>query len=127
MVASRMCSQRLKNGQQCRAGPIADSEYCFFHSPEHQEEAAEARRLGGVRRRRERVVSSAYDVEGLDSIPKLRRLVEVAVLDTLGLENSVARNRTLAYLAQTGWKLLEAGEFEERLQALEAALRTRGK
>jgi len=55
----------------------------------------------------------------------VRRLVEVAVLDTLGLENSVARNRTLAYLAQTAARLLETGELEERLRALEAAMEPR--
>jgi hypothetical protein len=43
--------------------------------------------------------------------------VEIAVLDTLGLENSVARARTLAYLAQTAAKLLEIGSFEERGRA----------
>jgi hypothetical protein len=120
-----MCVQILDDGKQCRAGPIAGSDFCFFHSPEHQEEAAEARRLGGVRRRRERVVSSAFDFEGLDTIPKVTRLVEVAVLDTLGLENSVARNRTLAYLAQTAARLLESGQFEERLRNLEEAMQAR--
>jgi hypothetical protein len=46
----------------------------------------------------------------------------VAVIDTLGLENSVARNRTLAYLAQVSLGLLDKGELEARLEALEAAL-----
>jgi hypothetical protein len=48
--------------------------------------------------------------------------VEVAVVDTLSLENSIARARTLAYLAQTAAKLLEVGELEERLERVEAAL-----
>ena len=52
----------------------------------------------------------------------IRRIVEIAVLDTLGLENSIARNRTLAYLAMTAIKLLESGETEQRLAALEAAI-----
>ena len=52
----------------------------------------------------------------------IRRLLEIAVLDTLSLENSVARSRTLAYLAQVALKALEVGEFQERLQALEAAV-----
>jgi hypothetical protein len=86
---------------------------------------AEARRLGGVRRRRERVVQGAYDFEGLGSVQQIRRLVEVAVLDVLGLENSINRARTLAYLAQTAAKLLEVGEHEERLAALEAVMEPR--
>jgi hypothetical protein len=56
---------------------------------------------------------------------QIRRLLEVAVLDTLSLENSIARSRTLAYLAQVALKTLEVGELQERLQALEAAVRPR--
>jgi hypothetical protein len=93
-----------------------------MHDPAHADEVAEGRRLGGQRRRREAAVTGAYDFEGLSTVAQIRRLVEVAVVDTLALENSVARARTLAYLAQTAAKLLEAGEHEERLQAVEAAL-----
>jgi hypothetical protein len=111
-----------ETGQPCRQAPMRDEAYCFWHSPEHAEEAAEARRLGGQRRRRERVVSGAYDFEGLGTVASIRRLVEVAVLDTLGLENGVSRNRTLAYLAQIAAKLLEVGELEDRLATLEHAM-----
>ena len=48
--------------------------------------------------------------------------MEIAVLDTLGLENSIARARTLAYLAMTAIKLLEVGELEQRIASLEAAV-----
>ncbi len=83
---------------------------------------AEARKLGGYRRRREGAAAVAYDFEGLGTIAQIRRLVEVAAYDTLGQENSIQRSRTLAYLAQTAAKLLEVGELEERLKAVEAAL-----
>jgi hypothetical protein len=56
---------------------------------------AEAQRLGGLRRKRERTVATAYDLAGLDDIGAVRRVLEIAVLDTLGLENSVARSRVL--------------------------------
>lgn len=125
MVGVRTCRLRRENGEPCRATPLRDGDFCLWHDPEHSEEVAEARRLGGQRRRRERVVSGAFDFEGLASIPQVRRLVEVAVLDTLGLENSVARNRTLAYLAQTAAKLLEVGDLEERLRAIEAVMAPR--
>ncbi|MCX6000216.1 MAG: hypothetical protein NTU41_11710 [Chloroflexi bacterium] len=35
---------------------------------------------------------------------------EVAILDTLSMENSVSRNRTLAYLAQVALRALEVGD-----------------
>ena len=111
-----------ENGQPCNAPKLQDGDYCLMHSPEHAEEAAEARRLGGLRRRREVAVTGAYEFPGLQSVADIRRILEIAVLDTLGLENSIARARTLAYLAITAIKLLEVGELEQRLALLEAAI-----
>ena len=122
MLASRACKAETQQGGRCGANPQRDKDYCFWHDPENAEEMAEARRLGGLRRRREKAVSGAYDIEGLENVGQIRRLLEVAVMDTLSLENSVARARTLAYLAQTALKTLEVGEFEERLRALETTV-----
>ena len=121
-MASRVCSFKRANGQPCGSPPLQDGDFCLWHDPAHTDEVAEARKLGGQRRRRERVVSGAYDFEGLGTVASIRRLVEVAVLDTLGLENSVARARTLAYLAQTAARLLEVGDLEDRLAAIENAM-----
>ena len=52
----------------------------------------------------------------------IRRVVQVAILDTLGMENSIARSRTLAYLAQVALRTLEVGELEERIAALEESI-----
>jgi hypothetical protein len=93
-----------------------------MHSPEHAKEAQEARRLGGLRRKREATVCGVYDFEGLNTVAGIRRLVEVAVMDTLGMENSIARSRTLAYLAQVALRTLEVGELEQRLASLEQAV-----
>ena len=117
----RQCAFRKEDGQICRAAPVKDGDHCFWHSPEYAEDVAEARRLGGLRRRREVAVSGAYEVNGLETVGDLRRLLVIASLDTLGLENSIARARTLGYLVGVAGKLLETGELEERLAALEAA------
>ena len=122
MVTGRACTRTKDDGSPCGAPSLRDGAFCLWHSPDHSEEVAEARRLGGQRRRRERVVSGVYDFDGLGSVASVRRLVEVAVVDTLGLENSVARNRALAYLAQTATGLLEKGELEERLAAIESLM-----
>ena len=90
----RQCAYRKDDGQPCRAAPLKDGEFCLMHSPEHAEDMAEARRLGGLRRRREVAVSGAFDFVGLQTVADIRRLLEVAVLDTLGLENSIARAGT---------------------------------
>ena len=76
--------------------------------------------MGGHRRRREATVSTAYDVESLDSVDAIRRLIEIAVLDVLGLENSIARARVLIAAAQVAAKILEVADLEQRVAALEA-------
>ena len=102
----RGCTAFKENGQPCHSSKLQDGDYCLMHSPEHAQEMAEARRLGGLRRRREVAVSGAYEFCGLESVADIRRIVEIGVLDTLGLENSIARSRTLAYLAMAAIKLL---------------------
>ena len=47
------------------------------------------------------------------------------MLDTLAMENSLSRNRTLAYLALAAMKALEVGVQEERITALEQAVQGR--
>jgi hypothetical protein len=125
MLTPRTCKQVRDDGSRCLAPPIQGKDLCFWHDPEHQQEAAEARRLGGLRRRREGTIVGAYEVGELDSVDSLRRLLQIAVIDTLGLENSISRSRTLGYLAQVGAALLEKGEMEDRLQALESTLEPR--
>jgi hypothetical protein len=118
-VAMRACKALREDGRRCQAPPLLDGDFCLMHSPEHAEEVQEARRLGGLRRRKEKITSDAYDFEGLNDVGQVRRLLEIAALDALGLENSVARARTLAYLAQVALKALEVGELAERIEALE--------
>ena len=121
-VKERVCQAVKEGGSRCEAPPLVDEDFCFWHSPKHAEEVAEAGRLGGLRRRRENTVAAAYDLEGLDTVSQVRRLLQIAVMDTLGLENSIARSRVLAYLAQVALKTLEAGALQERLAALEVAM-----
>ena len=124
-MASRACTFVKDDGSPCRAPPLHESELCLAHDPAHADEMTEARRLGGLRRRKEKAVAGAYDIQDLENVGNVRRLIQIAVMDTLSLENSIARSRTIAYLAQVALKALEAGELEERLVALEAALKPR--
>ena len=106
----------------CRAPALRDGAFCFWHDPERAEDAAEARKLGGLRRKRERTVAVAYDLAGLGSIEAIRRVLEIALFDVLGLDNSIARSRVLISGALAAARLLETGELEERIGALESAL-----
>lgn len=101
---------------------LTDADFCFFHDPEREAEAVEARRLGGLRRKRESTLQGAYEVTGVATLDDLLGLLKVVTFDALSLENSIARGRLLLGVVQTGAKLLEVGEQEERLAAIEAAL-----
>ena len=118
----RSCAGIKQNGERCRQAPMLEEDFCFWHHPDYSEEAEQARRLGGQRRRREKITEGAYELENLDSIPALRRVLTIALLDALGLENSVARSRVLISGVVAGAKLLEVGEMEERMAAVETAL-----
>ena len=118
----RTCRAIVEGGSACRAAPLRDGNFCLWHSPEHAAEVAEGRRLGGMRRRREVAIAGAYDLDGLGSAIDLRRLLEIAALDALGLENSIARVRALTAIVQVGGRLLEVGELEDRVTAIEAVL-----
>jgi hypothetical protein len=114
----------MPDGRACRAGPQRDRPYCFAHDPERAAEAAEARRLGGLRRRKEGTIAVAYDLPGLDTVEGIRRLLDIVVVDGLGLENSIARLRALISTAVAAMNLLKVGEIETRLDALERAHQT---
>ncbi len=94
---------------------------CYWHDPEHATEAAEARRLGGLHRRKVTSLAAIYDFAGLRTLEGAQRLLETAVLETLALENSIPRNRVLIAAAQAAPRLVETAELVERLDALEIA------
>jgi hypothetical protein len=122
MLVRKGCAYAKTDGQPCRMAPLRDRPYCFSHDPERAEDAAEARRLGGMRRRKEVTIAVAYDLPGLDSVAGIRRILEIAMFDLFGLESSIARARTLVSAASAAMKLLETGELEARLAVLELAV-----
>ena len=123
MLITRGCAYAKSDGQPCRMAPLHERPYCFAHDPERAEEAAEARRLGGLRRKKEGTIAVAYDLPGLDSVAGIRRLLEIVVTDGVGLENSIPRLRTLISTVAAATNLLKVGELEDRIAALEAAAR----
>ena len=122
MLGEKTCKGIGNKGERCRALPLRESDFCVFHDPAHAEAVQEGRRMGGLRRRREGTLAAAYEVDGLSRLDQLNRLLDIATLDTLTLENSVPRNRVIIAAVLAGTKLLEVGEQEERLGAIEAAL-----
>ena len=121
-MVTRLCAFRFPTGEPCHSPPLHDSEFCLMHSPEHAKEVQEARRIGGLHRKREATVAVAYDLEGLETVVGIRRLLQIAVTDTLGMENTIERSRTLTQLALAALRALETGVLEERLSVLDKAV-----
>src|SRR5450755_1689784 len=115
MLTKRRCAGIKPDGQPCQMAPLHERPYCFAHDPERAAEAAEARRLGGLRRRKEGTIAVAYDLPGLDSVDGIRRLLDIVVTDGVGLENGIARLRVLIATAAAATNLLKVAELEERL------------
>ena len=70
-------------------------------------------------------MAGAYDFAGLRDLDQLWRVLEIALIDALALDNSIARVRALAYLVQVGLGLMDKTEFEARLAVLEAAVKAK--
>lgn len=122
MLMRRRCAAPRVDGQPCQMAPLVDGQYCFSHDPERAADAAEARRVGGHRRRKEGTIAIAYGLPGLETVAGIRRLLEIVVTDGIGLDNGIARLRVLISTAVAATNLLKVGEFEERLAHLEAAV-----
>jgi hypothetical protein len=125
MLIKRRCGYAKGDGQACQMAPLHERPYCFAHDPDRAAEAAEARRMGGLRRRKEGTIAVTYDLPGLDTVAGIRRLLDIVVTDSVGLENGIARLRVILATASAATALLKVGELEDRLAVLEAALKQR--
>ena len=121
-MVNRGCTFEMPDGLRCRAPALRGKVLCYWHDPDKAEEAAESRRIGGLHRRKARSVATIYDFSGLRTVESAQRLLETAAIETLALENSIARNRTLISAAAGAGKLIEAGDLDARLTAVEAAV-----
>ena len=119
---SRQCQAAGPDGRPCEAAPLRDRDFCFFHAPETAPEAAEARRVGGLRRRREKTVEVLYDLDGTDGVTRIGRVLNLVILETLSLDNGLGRNRTLLLALRVWMEFLRITDHEARLAALEALL-----
>ena len=121
-MVGRACSFEMPDGRACRAAPLRGESFCFWHSPDTAEELTEARRMGGLHRRKKRTVATIYGFGGLRSIEDHQALLETVVIETMTLENSIARNSGVTRMIATGAKLIELGDLATRLAAIEVTL-----
>lgn len=121
LVGPRGCTHIMLDGRPCGATRRRAVPFCWVHDPDASEEAAQARSLGGQRRRRERILAATYDLTGVSTPDELTRIVEIATHETLAERSSLARARTLLLAARTGLEVRIETVIEARLRTLEAA------
>ena len=120
------CQAITQNGTPCQAYAISGSHYCFHHDPAQASQRRQARRKGGRARHGRHVgpVGQAEPVT-LDTMDDVATLLQQTINDTLKLENSLQRARTIGYLAGLVLKALEMSTLEQRVAALEHTLASR--
>ena len=117
----KKCKGKLKNGKACSAH-AGSSGYCWAHDPKLARKRAQAHKRGGRNSRHSAPASDLPEDADPTTAQGLQKAIATVFLDTWKLENSVARARALAYLASVQKSIIEVGELEGRIEALEQAI-----
>lgn len=118
----KSCKAKTTSGDPCAAHPGA-SGFCWAHDPALARKRAEAHRLGGHRTHYQD--PSPWPEVDVTNAAGLLLLMAKLLRESWDLETGVARSRTLGYLIQVQKGVLEIGELEQRVAALENALKLR--
>ena len=121
-MAKRKCRETNKRGDRCGFSPQRESDVCWLHDPDHADEAREARRHGGLRRKRESTLAGAYEFDGILSEGGIGRYLDIAAYDALSLDFGVAKVRAMVAIAQVAEKVLHGADLQERVEALESVM-----
>lgn len=88
-------------------------------------EKAAARRKGGFRRTAPSVADKSLIPAAIRSIDGVLLVLDYALQEALALSNGIQRGRLLVSITHSYIEALKTGELEQRLEAIEYALRLR--
>ncbi len=118
-VKPEKCQAVARGGQPCSAMPRPGRPFCLWHDPLADEARRELSRKGGRARshaaRARRAIGGVHDLRSVQR--RLVQALEKVELGTLSPGQAMA----MAALGRAIVTLVEAGEIESRLAALEAA------
>lgn len=115
------CEAVTASGEPCRMPRLHGEAYCWAHSPQRERERAEARKRGGLAR-----AAAGAEPVPLETVADVQALLALAAGDVAALPPSIARARTVAYIAGTALKMLELSAIEARIAHLEQRLSSEG-
>lgn len=124
LMSKRKCEGTNKNGEPCSAS-ANESGFCFTHDATKGKERAIARRKGGLQRITPHVADASLVPKEARTIADVMTILDYTLQESLILSNSVQRGRLLVSVAHAYIEALKVGEMEQRLEAMEYALKTR--
>lgn len=125
-MSKKQCQANKRDGEPCNASASATG-FCFAHDATKGKERAIARRNGGLKRITPHVANASLVVKETRTIKDVMTILDYALQESLVLSNSIQRGRLLVSIAHGYIEALKVGEIEERLEALEMALKMRRK
>ena len=119
------CKAKTQSGKPCQAKALKDNDFCFAHAPEVGTKRAMARKRGGERHRTPHGGNPDTLPREVKTLNDANHILIYVLDEVIPMENSIARARVLLSLHDSYVKALQIGELEQRLAALEQALKAR--
>ncbi len=123
-MLKKQCSANKRNGERCKAF-ANENGVCFMHDATKGKERAIARRNGGLATKKPHFADVSLLPSKIRKIEDVFIILDYALLETVGLDNSINRGRLLVSIAHGYIEALKVGEFEKRLEAIENAMNLR--
>ncbi|HMQ04880.1 MAG TPA: hypothetical protein PKD26_13250 [Pyrinomonadaceae bacterium] len=123
-MATARCTGKNSKGERCKAY-AGSSGYCFMHDAARGRERALARRNGGLATKKPHYADASMIPADVRTMDGVFAVLNYALLETLVLDNSIARGRLFVSIAHGFIEALKVGELEKRLEALEMALKAK--
>jgi hypothetical protein len=124
MPEKKYCSSQNLKGERCKAF-ANETGYCFMHDVEKGKERALARRKGGLATKKPHFADASVLPSNIRTIENVLLILDYALLETIGLDNSIQRGRLLVSIAGGYIEALKVGEFEQRIETIENAMNLR--
>jgi hypothetical protein len=123
-MSKKQCQAAKRNGEPCNAS-ANETGFCFTHDATKGKERAIARRNGGLKRITPSVADKSLVPKETRTITDVMTILDYALQESLVLQNSISRGRLLVSIAHGYIEALKVGEMEQRLEAVETALKMR--
>lgn len=124
LMSKKQCQAKNKRGEPCSAS-ANENGFCFTHDATKGQERAIARRNGGLARITPSVADKSLVPKETRTITDVMTILDYTLQETLVLQNSIQRGRLLISIAHGYIEALKVGEMEQRLEAVEMALKMR--